>query len=535
MKTNHFAMKYSIPILDLFAGPGGLGEGFSFFKNEAKNPAFRLLLSVEMDPHAHRTLTLRAFVREFIGREKSLQMDYPAFAQGRMTWADLMANHPKEAAAAQEEAMCATMGVPADDARVDARIKELKPQWKNRPCLLIGGPPCQAYSLVGRARNKGIADYDAEQDHRHVLYEQYLRILDQVKPAAFVMENVKGILSAKLASKGGRIFDAICADFRSRGYQLHSLSPHLQDDAFDTALQPDDFLLRSEQHGIPQTRHRVILVGLRKDLVGRIPGFSAGDWRLELSKDAKGKFAEVPVETVLDGLPRIRSGVSGDAKADRDAWQAAILGEIKSRVSERALREELETAAMRLWSGKTLYGRGNGFVAEIPAPIANKKLAGWLEAAWLGGIANHEARGHMPSDLVRYLFCASFAEKYHRSPTLRDFPAALLPDHANAADAASGGGVFADRFRVQACGRPATTVTAHISKDGHYFIHPDPRQCRSLTVREAARLQTFPDDYLFQGPRTEQYRQVGNAVPPFLAHQIAEVLHGLIRTAWPDA
>jgi DNA (cytosine-5)-methyltransferase 1 len=139
----------------------------------------------------------------------------------------------------------------------------------------------------------------------------------------------------------------------------------------------------------------------------------------------------------------------------------------------------------------------------------------------------------MASDLHRYFFAACFARAHGRSPTLEDFPLELLPEHRNA-EAGRKGEMFADRFRVQLPDRPSTTVTAHISKDGHYFIHPDPAQCRSLTVREAARLQTFPDSYHFEGPRTDQYHQVGNAVPPLLARQIAAVVHDVLAR-WRDA
>ena len=135
----------------------------------------------------------------------------------------------------------------------------------------------------------------------------------------------------------------------------------------------------------------------------------------------------------------------------------------------------------------------------------------------------HEARSHMPSDLRRYMFAAVFAQETGRSPLLSDFPADLLPDHANVHKGQSGD-TFPDRFRVQLADQASKTITSHISKDGHYFIHYDPAQCRSLTVREAARLQTFPDNYKFEGPRTSQYHQVGNAVPPYLAKQIGEII-----------
>ena len=133
----------------------------------------------------------------------------------------------------------------------------------------------------------------------------------------------------------------------------------------------------------------------------------------------------------------------------------------------------------------------------------------------------------MPSDLHRYLFSSAFAEVYEYSPKLEEFPPSLLPKHKNV-NKKTGKAIFNDRFRTQCKGRPSTTITSHIHKDGHYFIHPDPAQCRSRTVREAARLQTFPDDYLFCGPRTEQFKQVGNAVPPYLAFQIAGTIKQII-------
>ena len=170
----------------------------------------------------------------------------------------------------------------------------------------------------------------------------------------------------------------------------------------------------------------------------------------------------------------------------------------------------------------------------------NPEVLQWISDERLGGVVGHETRGHMAADLARYLFCSAYAQNTNErnSPKLEDWPSAeLLPDHSNVISNTDDRGeikvtaeTHSDRFRVQLWDRPSTTVVSHISKDGHYYIHPDPVQCRSLTVREAARLQTFPENYFFAGGRTAQYHQVGNAVPPFLAKQIAESIRRFLTT-----
>lgn len=137
----------------------------------------------------------------------------------------------------------------------------------------------------------------------------------------------------------------------------------------------------------------------------------------------------------------------------------------------------------------------------------------------------------MRKDLLRYFYAACYGALRKKTPTLPAFPTDLIPKHVSARKSLDEGGNFPDRFRVQLADNPSTTVVSHISKDGHYYIHPDYNQCRSLTVREAARLQTFPDNYLFCGPLTDQYVQVGNAVPPLLAMQIGNIVHDVLDQA----
>lgn len=182
-------------------------------------------------------------------------------------------------------------------------------------------------------------------------------------------------------------------------------------------------------------------------------------------------------------------------------------------------------------------GRSSSMVSNVGRPFIGTRLTcprmpcelrDWICRPGLLGIVQHDSRSHMPGDLARYLFAACYAQEFGVSPTLRDFPESLLPDHANAARSGNKTVPFADRFRVQVAGKPGNTVVSHISKDGHYYIHYDPAQCRSLSVREAARIQTFPDDYFFEGNKTQQYVQVGNAVPPLLAARIAETVRDLL-------
>ena len=182
-----------IPVVDLFAGPGGLGEGFSAALDANGNPAFRIVISIEMDPHAHQTLELRAFYRQF--SEDDRPGDYYKYIAGPTPEARdaLFAKFPAQAAAARSEAWLHELSNPtAAEVTSTVRKSIVHP---DQPWVLIGGPPCQAYSLAGRARRKN--DKTFARDKKHTLYLHYLRLIRDLKPTVFVMENVKGLLSAK--------------------------------------------------------------------------------------------------------------------------------------------------------------------------------------------------------------------------------------------------------------------------------------------------------------------------------------------------
>jgi DNA (cytosine-5)-methyltransferase 1 len=459
-----------IPVVDIFSGPGGLGEGFS---RVGGGRAFKTIIAIEKDPHAVETLKLRAFYRAIAFKGAPLPDGYLDLLQATTSAARdealaLIAKCP-EWHDAVREVKCLELGKHNDlyHDEIESRLAGRK-DW-----VLIGGPPCQAYSLVGRSRmqnHEGLVH-----DDRHFLYKQYLEIIEKHGPAIFVMENVKGLNTAKVA--GQRILPQILHDLKNAGagYDLFSLG------GGGAQLLPGeevgDFLIRAERYGVPQSRHRVIIVGVRK-------GFAAKPVSLK-------EKPEVSVFEAISDLPPL---LGLDSARDRSSYAQLERG-----------------APFRRVKSNSVLADANGYRSFI-API---------HPSMDGCLLNHEARSHMAEDLRRYRWWAEQAELTGESPKLDDeeFPEEHRPKHKNLNS--DGPLVFADRFKVQVRGRPSGTVTSHISKDGHYYIHYDPRQNRSFSVREAARIQTFPDDYFFMGNRTQQYHQVGNAVPPYLAYQIA--------------
>ncbi len=484
--------------IDLFAGPGGLAEGFSTSTGPAE---FKIDLSVEMDSGAFSTLRLRSFYRNL---DPKGRQDYFDFINGDIPLEEVKRKHIACWNQAEAETAMLELGKPDDDKKLDRRLNELLKEDTDN-FVVIGGPPCQAYSLAGRSRNAGIADYNPEKDSRHFLFRQYIRILGKVRPKAFVMENVKGILSSSVS--GDRIFELVRRDLAnaagSDSYRLFSLSPN---------PEKSGYILRAEQHGVPQARHRVIILGLRHDIAANLD-----ESEIRLPKATE----EVSVEEAISDLPELRSGLSrGEDSFERwkEATASAFLAAADAAPEGSDLRGRLKQHQKTILRRKSMTRASKLYRVTPPSEYAFR-----LRDKRLVRPPNHETRGHMISDLARYAFCSTFAELQGRAPSSKDFPEALAPDHQS-----WNSGKFVDRFKVQVWDRPSSTVTSHISKDGHYFIHPDPRQCRSLTVREAARLQSFPDDYIFLGNRTSQYVQVGNAVPPLLAKQIAAVLGQLL-------
>ena len=391
----------SIPIIDLFAGPGGLGEGFSRNPHGVQQKKFKIALSIEKDPHAHKTLTTRAFFRQF--PEGKAPDDYYSYLEREIDREELFKRHPEEALVAMEEAQNRTLGVDADISKlIGGKIKGHE-KW-----VLIGGPPCQAYSLAGRSRMLGLVKRNGESersfqkrkntvqkkfelDHRHTLYREYLKIIADHCPPVFVMENVKGILSAKHG--GELIFPKIIADLKDpnkavskklRGPQYRILSlVRKSDDLVGDSFQPRDYLIKAEDYSVPQARHRVILLGVREDLPST---------DLCVLKPENGPS----VFSVIRDLPKLTPGLSKGAGERSYEALSAILEEPwwPSFMNDPSFFNVAKRMKQLLQTLKPTDNRGSEFYKS-----KQKNTDHWYGDSKLTGVPNHQTRSHIRADL----------------------------------------------------------------------------------------------------------------------------------------
>lgn len=549
-------MYKSFPVVDIFAGPGGLGEGFS-------QAGFDVVLSCEMDPVACKTLTLRKFFHLF--DKGSAPTEYYEFISNKITLEELIKKFPQQWNNAERKVLNIELGSPNTAQIVNKRIKESLTGQDE--FILVGGPPCQAYSIAGRSRRLGLGNKIIEKsglkmsskkksklmsslvedfynDPRHKLYLEYLEILATHQPAVFVMENVKGLTSARAGSieKPGSVFSNIISGLREPSqtiennkstsndimlskvkYKLYSVTKNREEELFTDldkqVTSPKDCIIKAEEFNVPQSRHRIIIIGVREDLKGTLIPL-------------KPSLDRATVADTISHLPKLRSGLSKQSDSTSE-WLLAINKNIRQHlIGQTSTVLKLDKYLSHINNRNEEIDRG-AKVIKFGNKATCSELNSYLEDPKMDFVIQHQTRGHIVSDLLRYFFCSAYGLAYGRSPKISDWEgnlSYLRPNHQNIGinNNKLGTNTHNDRFRVQLWDRPSSTIVSHISKDGHYFIHPDPTQCRSLTVREAARLQTFPDNYYFFGNKTQQYHQVGNAVPSFLSKKIAKQISAIL-------
>ncbi len=412
----------NLTYIEVFAGAGGLAEGLI-------RTGFMPVAHIEMDKYAVLTLKTR-LAYYYLKKNGKLEI-YNDYLRGHMFREDFYNKIPES----ELDMVINTEIASKNIYQLFDLIKRNMERKKIKNIdILAGGPPCQAYSIIGRARDP----YGMKNDKRNYLYRLYVEFLVEFNPSMFIFENVPGLLSAG----DGRLWKDVQKYFKNAGYEV------------------DFMLLNAHDFGVLQNRKRVIVIGWRKNLNLRYP---------EFEKDSN--VDRFKVSDIFDDLPPLKPGD-------------------------------------RIYAGK-----------YIKNPSRYLKLYGIRNENDI--LTLHIARNHNERDRKIYSFYIEkwFNEK--RRPEYDELPD-YLKTHKNRK-------VFRDRYKVVAPDLPySQTVVAHLEKDGHYFIHPDINQLRSISVREAARLQSFPDNFYFEGPMTAMFRQIGNAVPPLMGEKIARKIREII-------
>ena len=404
--------------IDLFAGAGGLSEGFI-------RAGFKPISHVEMNKDACDTLKTRTAYHYL--KEQNRTEEYNQYLKSEISRDKLWSKIPEDLIKSVINSEISQETLPTIFKIIDKQL------GKQKVDLVIGGPPCQAYSVAGRARDpKGMSE-----DPRNHLYKYYVEFLKRYKPKMFVFENVPGILSANNGGYLELIFEAV----RESGYELEKK------------------VLNAKHFGVLQDRKRVIIIGWKKKLKLKYPKFEENEPQFEVLKD------------LFSDLPKIKNG--------QGSW--GIVNYTKET------NEYLKKYSIR---------NADTFTSQ------------------------HIARPNNQNDLEIYKIAVNKWVHENKRLSYDELPERLIK-HSNTK-------TFKNRFQVVNHLGISHTVVAHICADGHYYIHPDINQNRSITVREAARIQSFPDDYFFEKSRTTAFKQIGNAVPVLMAEGIANKIKEML-------
>lgn len=435
----------TIKILDLFAGAGGLSLGFELVRDDSGYPVFELHKAVEIDKYACETLRKRH------GHEKVIE--------GDLTKPEVH--------------------------------EQVIRECKGEVLIVVGGIPCQSFSLLGPRSGYGKQMEQFKQDRRDHLHKEFTKIVSELKPHIVVIENVKGILSKK-DPDGNKIIDNIISDLERSGYNFE-----IDDGEKYHVLNAADF-------GVPQKRERVIMIGiLRKWKDIKVPVIEPTHYDLNSQKEKSYNrlLPYVNLYEAIGDLPKLEPKITKTGVSEKK-WKAIEKNNIK-----------IKNGLDRTIFDKSKFEEHISKISE-----SGRQFLYFVRPNGYEYLDHHTARSQQLSDieLFRNMNEGETAGDFiNRNPKLGR---KLIKYNMD---------TFKDKYRKQNWNQPSTTIFAHLEKDGNRFIHPE--QARTITPREAARMQSFPDDFVFCGPISKKFKQIGNSVPPLMSMNIAKNIARLVQ------